>query len=89
MSKRKCEQKINDLLNLGGEIISDKSEGPVDFMARTVQIQLGNCQFKFGYMILGDKEVVVQQLCTCSCKYDCQNSLNWNIIPSDCSQIQK
>lgn len=79
-----CVQKINDLLNCGGKITLDKSEGTGGFIARTVHIKLGNCQFKIGYMILGDREVVVQLICTCNNQYKCPNNVTWNLIPNDC-----
>jgi len=84
MDNKSCKQLIDDLVNAGGEIIVDKSEGNPGFMGRIVQIKLGNCQFKISYMDMGSKEIVVQHTCYCQNQYECSNSLEWKNIPVKC-----
>lgn len=86
---KKCEQFINNIINMGGSIILDKREGSTGFMARTVHLKLNNCQFKVAYIDLGVSEIIVQKTCYCQCTNECKNFLDWGNIPNDCITLKE
>jgi hypothetical protein len=89
MSQLNCNELISNLVNRGGKIILDKSEGGPGLRGRMVHITLDECEFKIGYMDLGQKEIVVQQTCNCHYNYDCPNAGEWKNIPNNCLKIAK
>ena len=76
-----CENIINDILNQGGKIICEKQAGETTLFGRTIIISKGNCKIKIGYMNLGDKQLLVEMLCSC------YNYNNWKAIPTDCKTM--
>lgn len=63
MFNMRCENLIDLLIKNGGNIVAEKEEGSSStFCGKTIVIENQTHKFKFGFLNLGEKQIIVQKL---------------------------